>query len=157
MNAIHPAPLPPSLPKSQPLNGVRPVEAPLASKAAVKQAAPPLASPNQSAPATASPKRGGKTKVLGWGALVLLLVGTCAFYYLRYAGQFAGTDDAYLDGNLHPISARVNGTVAEVLTDDNRPAQLGEASVRDALLQLPETSGSEIVRTRGRFTGEGCN
>ena len=142
MNATHPAPLPPSLSKSQPLNGVRPVEAPLALDAAVKQAAPPLASPNQSAPAAASLKRGGKTKALGWGALVLLLVGTGAFYYLRYAGQFEGTDDAYLDGNLHPVSARVNGTVAEVLTDDNRPARLGEPLLRldprDFEVQLDE-------------------
>ena len=68
--------------------------------------------------------------MLACATVVLLLVGTGAFYYLRYAGQFEGTDDAYLDGNLHPVSARVNGTVTEVLTDDNRPARLGEPLLR---------------------------
>ncbi len=123
MNATRSVPVSSPDAKSQPLNGVsRPPEA------EARQPAPP-APPNQPVVAV-SPKKGGRMKTLASGALVLLLVGTGAFYYLRYTAGFEGTDDAYLDGNLHPVSARVNGTVAEVFTDDNRSARIGEPLLR---------------------------
>jgi membrane fusion protein (multidrug efflux system) len=39
------------------------------------------------------------------------------------------TDDAYLTGHLHPISARIAGTVQEVLVDDNQHVAQGETLV----------------------------
>ena len=120
---------PPAPSKAQSLNGNHPVDR-LPSQAAEKTPSNPILATKDVPDAASTPKKRGKTKTLVWAVLCLLLVGVGAVAYLRYAGQFEGTDDAYLDGNLHPVSARVNGTVAEVLTDDNRPARAGEPLLR---------------------------
>jgi len=39
------------------------------------------------------------------------------------------TDDAYTQGHIHPISARVNGTVKNVLVDDNQHVKAGQLLV----------------------------
>ena len=145
MHTTHPTPPAPTRPESQPGNGVCPVDRPLSRVTELgPEAASPATPAQPSLPTT--PRKGGKTKTLVWGALILLLAGTGAWDYLRYAAQFEGTDDAYLDGNLHPVSARVNGTVAEVLTDDNRPARLGEPLLRldprDFAVQLDEAKSN---------------
>ncbi len=85
----------------------------------------PAAAPN--APAD---KKKGKGKIIAMIAAALLAIAITGYAYLRYARQFEGTDDAFLEGNLHPVSARVNGTVAEVLTDDNRSVHRGEPLLR---------------------------
>ncbi len=89
--------------------------------------APPAENP---APPAAPPARKGKGKIIAMVAAGLLVVGAAGYGYMRYASQFEKTDDAFLEGNLHPISARLNGTVAEVLTDDNRAVHRGEALLR---------------------------
>ncbi len=50
-------------------------------------------------------------------------------YWLRSRG-YESTDDAYIAGHVHQISARVSGTVTEVLTDDNRHVGAGEVLVQ---------------------------
>jgi membrane fusion protein, multidrug efflux system len=66
-------------------------------------------------------KNGRRKRALILGAIVLAV--PLAIFGIRYFIWSLGhqaTDDAYLTGHLHPISARVAGTVQEVPVDDNR-------------------------------------
>jgi membrane fusion protein (multidrug efflux system) len=70
----------------------------------------------------------GARTVLAGAFIAVASVG--AQRYLHWAGQYEKTDDAYIDGRVHPVSARVNGTVEAVLTDDNRVVKAGDPVVR---------------------------
>src|SRR5947209_7472643 len=59
-------------------------------------------------------------------AIALVIWGTC---HLIWAAGHEETDDAYLTGHLHPISARVAGTVDAVFVDDNQHVQKGQPLV----------------------------
>ncbi|HWA08641.1 MAG TPA: HlyD family secretion protein [Opitutaceae bacterium] len=69
----------------------------------------------------------GRKLLLGAGASLLAAAGISLYVY-RAAGV-ESTDDAYLEGHVHPISARINGTVARVLVDDNVRVQAGQPLV----------------------------
>ncbi len=58
------------------------------------------------------------------GALALLVIGAAAWYYLS---SYEATDDAQVDGHLHPVSARINGTIIRVNPDveDSHYVQAG--------------------------------
>jgi membrane fusion protein, multidrug efflux system len=55
--------------------------------------------------------------------VILLLIG--GFFIWRYYAVRESTDDAQIDGHINPISARVTGTVLNVLHDDNEVVQAG--------------------------------
>jgi membrane fusion protein (multidrug efflux system) len=55
--------------------------------------------------------------------VILLLIG--GFFIWRYYDVRESTDDAQIDGHINPISARVTGTVLNVLHDDNEVVQAG--------------------------------
>ena len=59
-----------------------------------------------------------------------IIVGcTAIFFGVRYFMWAAGheeTDDAYLQGHVHPVSSRITGTVQKVLVDDNQHVIQGE-------------------------------
>ncbi|HEY0793035.1 MAG TPA: HlyD family secretion protein [Chthoniobacterales bacterium] len=118
--------------------------APLVEARIPSPGAPEAPATETSAPSASSKKR-SKGKIFALIVAAVLLAGVAGYAYLRYARQFEGTDDAYLEGNLRPVSARVNGTVAEVLTDDNRPARSGEPLLRldprDLQVHLEEAKG----------------
>jgi membrane fusion protein (multidrug efflux system) len=60
-------------------------------------------------------------------AVVLLIGGAWAW---RYFGTYESTDDAQVDGRIHPISARVNGYVAEVNVNDLQTVKKGDVLAR---------------------------
>jgi len=60
-------------------------------------------------------------------ALVLLLI--FGVRYLIWSDHHETTDDAYLAGHLHPISARITDTVQQVLIDDNQHVVEGQTLV----------------------------
>lgn len=66
--------------------------------------------------------------VLGGGA-VLAAVLMLGVRYLVWSAHHEETDDAYLAGHLHPISARVTDTVQQVLIDDNQHVVKGQTLV----------------------------
>jgi len=73
---------------------------------------------------------GRKRILLIWGgatALVVLLV--FGIRYLIWSAHHETTDDAYLAGHLHPISARIMDTVQQVLIDDNQHVVEGQTLV----------------------------
>ena len=61
--------------------------------------------------------------------MLAVLLAIFGIRYLIWSLGHEETDDAYLAGHLHPISARVAGTVQEVLVDDNQHVAQGETLV----------------------------
>src|SRR6185312_868392 len=53
-----------------------------------------------------------------------------AIRYWLWAQAHEETDDAYVAGHVHPVSARVAGTVEAVLVDDNQHVERGQVLVR---------------------------
>jgi membrane fusion protein (multidrug efflux system) len=76
---------------------------------------------------TGEPKNGGrKRKAIGIFLLVLVATVIAGFVYWRYRQTHVSTDDAYIDGRIHLVSARVQGTVTEVRVRDNQSVKTGE-------------------------------
>src|SRR5258708_21889758 len=63
------------------------------------------------------------------GAVLATAIGAAVGSYVRHAAGFETTDDAFLEGNVHPVSPRINGTVARVLVDDNAHVDAGQPLV----------------------------
>ena len=60
------------------------------------------------------------------GAIVLLVA---VFFLWRYFESYESTDDAYIDGHLNSISARVSGHVLRLLVEDNQYVAAGTTLV----------------------------
>jgi len=81
--------------------------------------------------ASADPGNGGrKRKAIGLFLLVLAATVIAGYAYWRYRQTHVSTDDAYIDGRIHLVSARVQGTVTEVRVGDNQPVKAGETLLR---------------------------
>ena len=65
--------------------------------------------------------------LLGLGAVVSAIFG---YRWWQYTSTHVETDDAYVTGHLHPLSARINDTVAQVLVDDNQLVRQGQLLVK---------------------------
>lgn len=76
------------------------------------------------------PGNGRKRKAVGLFLLVLAATVIAGFAYWRYRQTHVSTDDAYIDGKIHLVSARVQGTVAEVRVRDNQPVRAGDPLLR---------------------------
>jgi membrane fusion protein (multidrug efflux system) len=94
-----------------------------------------LESPTEdSAAAPQPPKTGGIARrkkillILG-GGLALLVLLVFGVRYIIWSAHHESTDDAYLEGHLHPISARITDTVQQVLIDDNQHVVEGQTLV----------------------------
>jgi membrane fusion protein (multidrug efflux system) len=62
-------------------------------------------------------------------ALLILAIVVGIPIYAYYSVR-ESTDDAQVDGHLVPISARIGGTILEVLVNDNQPVRAGQELVR---------------------------
>jgi len=87
--------------------------------------APPA--PSADGPA---PGNGRKRKAIGLFIIVLAATLIAGFAYWRYRQTHVSTDDAYIDGRLHLVSARVQGIVTEVRVRDNQPVRAGDSLLR---------------------------
>jgi membrane fusion protein, multidrug efflux system len=72
---------------------------------------------------------GRKKTLLVCGVIGLALLLALGIRYLIWSAGHEKTDDAYLAGHLHPISARVTDTVQQVLIDDNQHVIAGQVLV----------------------------
>jgi membrane fusion protein (multidrug efflux system) len=63
--------------------------------------------------------------------LILLVLGLAAagYWYWGYASARESTDDAQIDGHVHPVAARIGGAVVKVLVDNNQFVQAGTVLV----------------------------
>jgi membrane fusion protein, multidrug efflux system len=72
-----------------------------------------------------------KTLALAGLALALTLGGICYGRYWWTTGRFTeSTDDAYVGGNITPVSPHVAGFVAEILVADNQYVRAGQLLIR---------------------------
>ncbi|MBB5326853.1 HlyD family secretion protein [Tunturiibacter gelidoferens] len=87
----------------------------------------------ESTTASQPPSIGGivrrKTLLLTGGGVALALLLFFGVRYLVWSAHHEETDDAYLAGHLHPISARVTDTVQQVLIDDNQHVAEGQTLI----------------------------
>jgi membrane fusion protein (multidrug efflux system) len=86
------------------------------------------------APARPVAKAKPKWLLLPWrkilaGAAIITVAATGVGSYAYYAAGFESTDDAFLEGDVHPVSPRINGTVAKVLVEDNAHVEAGQPLV----------------------------
>jgi membrane fusion protein (multidrug efflux system) len=94
----------------------------------------PSASPaDRSTPTPANPRPQHPRRK--WILLGLLGVGIIAgsifgYRWWRYASIHESTDDAYVTADIHPINARINGTVVDVEVNDNQLVSQGALLVK---------------------------
>jgi membrane fusion protein (multidrug efflux system) len=62
--------------------------------------------------------------------IILAVLCGAGYYVWRYLNTYESTDDAQIDGHINPISARITGHVAQVLTEDERFVNAGDVIVR---------------------------
>jgi membrane fusion protein (multidrug efflux system) len=58
--------------------------------------------------------------------IVLAATVVSGFAYWKYRKTHIRTDDAFIDGRIHLVSPRIQGTVIEVRVGDNQPVKAGE-------------------------------
>ncbi len=93
--------------------------------------APSTAAPTPAAPNTPAPKkksRGLLLRVLG--VVVLLGVIGWALWYFLDGRWYAGTDDAYVNGNVVQITPQMAGTVVSIGADDGDLVHAGAVLVK---------------------------
>jgi len=148
--------------KLAPLNGARMPRPDQAHAAAAKPRQPfrmqsepaTFAPPSPVAEAKPRPHQRPWGKILAGAAILAAVVAGVGNYAYRAAG-FETTDDAFLAGDVHPISARINGTVARVLVDDNAQVRVGQPLVEidPADLNLA-MEGREADRAQARANAD---
>jgi len=69
-------------------------------------------------------------KMLGIILGVFLVLGLAGFFWWLHSAGFEETDDAYITGHIHPVSARISGTVIEVKAEDNQQVHSNQLLVR---------------------------
>ncbi len=81
-------------------------------------------------PAVPKFKQRRKVILAAAGAVILIGAVTAGARYWVWAGSHEETDDAYVAGHVHPVSARISGTVQTVLVDDNQHVERNQVLVR---------------------------
>jgi membrane fusion protein (multidrug efflux system) len=72
------------------------------------------------------PRNGRRRKAIGLFLVVLAATAITGFAYWKYRQTHVSTDDAYIDGRIHLVSARIQGNVTEVRVKDNQPVRAGD-------------------------------
>jgi len=67
-----------------------------------------------------------KRTAIGIFLVVLAATAVSGFAYWKYRQTHVSTDDAYVDGRIHLVSPRIQGTVVEVRAEDNQPVKAGD-------------------------------
>jgi len=99
-----------------------------------------------------------KTLLIWGGAAVLVLLLVFGVRYIIWSAHHEKTDDAYLAGHLHPISARITDTVQKVLIDDNQHVVKGQTLVildpNDYKVRLDQAKAALDAASRRADTAE---
>jgi len=83
-------------------------------------------------------------------ALMAVIGVIAVYFYIQYKNTHISTDDAYVDGNIHTIGARVSGTVIKIFVNDNQFVKKG-----DILLELdPGDYGVRVNETLSGLAAE---
>jgi membrane fusion protein (multidrug efflux system) len=62
--------------------------------------------------------------------VILAALAAVGYELWKYFGTYESTDDAQIDGNIDPISARVTGHIIDVLVEDAQVVQAGDILVK---------------------------
>ncbi|HUL00777.1 MAG TPA: HlyD family secretion protein [Nitrospirota bacterium] len=86
-----------------------------------------------------------KKAIIIVGAIVLVgLIG--AYFYASYHRTHVSTDDAFIDGNIHTIASKINGTVKAISVTDNQAVKKGDLLIEidpiDYTVRLREASSA---------------
>ena len=92
----------------------------------VLSAVPPAAPAAPSTPAApaSSAAPNNRVKIIA-GLIVLVALGAGARMWYR-SHYFVETENAYVSGHVHPVSARISGVVTKVFIDDNQFVKEGD-------------------------------
>jgi membrane fusion protein (multidrug efflux system) len=93
----------------------------------IEHEAEPALPPEETPPPERPAPRG---KLKRFGLIALIVVGAAATYFWLHGRNRESTDDAQVDGHIAPISAKVSGSVLEVLVDNNWQVHAGQVLVR---------------------------
>jgi membrane fusion protein (multidrug efflux system) len=82
---------------------------------------------------------------------VIILAGALVlFFYLRYKATHITTDDAFIEGRVHTIAARIKGSVTGVHVKDNQQVKKG-----DLLIEIdPADFGVKVSEARSGVDAE---
>ena len=86
--------------------------------------------PEKPEPPEEAPQPAPKGKLLRFAVPIVLLLAGVGFYFWWHGRNRESTDDAQVDGHIAPISARVSGSVVDVLVDNNVEVKAGQVLVR---------------------------
>ncbi len=100
-----------------------PAEIKAAALAAAPAAPAPAAPASSAAPAEKAPSKSRVFIVLGVLALAAAVFGGRMYWRSQ---NFVETENAYVAGHVHPISARIAGVVTKVLVEDNQWVKEGD-------------------------------
>ena len=92
--------------------------------------------------------------------IALLVLGSLAFFFYYRSTFTEGTDDAQVDGDLYPVSARVQGQILKVNVTDNQLVNQGDVIAvidpRDYQVAL-EQAEAQLANSRANFTQANAN
>jgi membrane fusion protein (multidrug efflux system) len=58
---------------------------------------------------------------------IIVLIGiVITYFYSGYRKTHISTDDAFIDGSIHTIAAKINGSVKNIYVSDNQPVKQGD-------------------------------
>jgi len=77
-----------------------------------------------------SPRKRPMKLILAVAGVGAIAAGAFGFHWWQYASTHQETDDATVTGHIHQISARVPGTVQQVLVNDNQLVKAGQPLVK---------------------------
>jgi membrane fusion protein (multidrug efflux system) len=120
---------------------------------------PDPVSGGNSVAATASPSKNRRSFLLGLlGVTVLVGLIVWGAWYLVEGRWHESTDDAYVGGNVVPITPRIAGTVVSIEADDGDLVHAGDVLVRldpsDTAITLERAKASlasEVRKVRGLY------
>ncbi|MEG4207440.1 efflux RND transporter periplasmic adaptor subunit [Microcoleus sp. Pol7_A1] len=82
-------------------------------------------------PTAATPKKKApKALILAALGIGAIAAGSFGYRYWQYASIHQETENATVAGHIHQISSRVNGTVGEVLVQDNQQVKPGQLLIK---------------------------
>jgi membrane fusion protein (multidrug efflux system) len=77
-------------------------------------------------PSTNNQKKKKAFMIIAAVVVIGLIVG---YFYRSYSRAHVTTDDAFIDGNIHTIAAKINGTVKAIYVNDNQAVKKGDLLV----------------------------
>ncbi len=87
---------------------------------------------------------------------IIVAIGLiAAYFYNAYRKTHISTDDAFIEGNIHTIAAKINGTVKALYVNDNQLVKKGDLLVEvdpaDYEVKLREAKSAVNVE-KAKFT-----